>query len=121
VTGKQGRRRKQLLNKLQKMRGYCKLKEEALYCTLWKICFARGYGPLVREKNAAQSYKHPTLSTLQRNLQYPPYHQLAVYYNQYCLWVHLTTTLVLCPVSFSNFKVTSSDLLRASSCCESGI
>jgi len=32
------------------------LKEEALYCTLWKSCFARDYGPLLREETTAQSY-----------------------------------------------------------------
>jgi len=30
-------------------RGYWQLKEEALYCTLWKTCFGRCYGPVVRE------------------------------------------------------------------------
>jgi len=85
VTERQGRRRKQLLNNLKKMRGYRKLKEEALYCSLWKTCFARDYGTLVREKNTAQIYGSSTPSTLQRNLEHPPYHQLAVYYNQWCL------------------------------------
>jgi len=34
VMGKQGRRCKQLLDNLKEMRGYWKLKEEALYCTV---------------------------------------------------------------------------------------
>jgi len=31
------------------MRGYCKLKEEALDYTLWRICPHRGYGPVIRQ------------------------------------------------------------------------
>jgi hypothetical protein len=44
VMGRQGRRRKQLLDDLQKKKGYWKLKEEALVRTLWRIRFDRGYG-----------------------------------------------------------------------------
>jgi hypothetical protein len=35
VTGRRGRRRQQLLDDLKEMRGYWKLKEEALDGTLW--------------------------------------------------------------------------------------
>jgi hypothetical protein len=49
VTGRQGRRPKQLLDDLKKMRGYWKLTEESLDCTLWKTRFGRGYGPVVRQ------------------------------------------------------------------------
>jgi len=43
-----GRRRvKQLLDD-KRMRGYCKLKEEALDVTVWRTGFGRGYG-IVRE------------------------------------------------------------------------
>ena len=42
VTGRQGRRRKQLLDDLKETRGYCKLKEEALHRTVWRVGFARG-------------------------------------------------------------------------------
>jgi hypothetical protein len=48
VTGKGGRRRKQLLGDLKENRGYCKLKEEALDRILWITDFTRGYGPVVR-------------------------------------------------------------------------
>jgi hypothetical protein len=34
MTGRRGRRRKQLLDDLKERRGYWKLKEDALYCTL---------------------------------------------------------------------------------------
>jgi ribosomal 50S subunit-associated protein YjgA (DUF615 family) len=48
-TGRRGRKGKQLLNDLKEMTGYCKLKEEALDCTLWRTRFGRGYGPVVRQ------------------------------------------------------------------------
>ena len=49
VPGRQGRRRKQVLDDLKEERGYWILKEEALDCTLWGTCFERGYGPVVRQ------------------------------------------------------------------------
>jgi hypothetical protein len=49
VTGRRGRRRKQILDDLKETRGYCKLKEEALDRTAWRTCFGRGYGPIVRQ------------------------------------------------------------------------
>jgi hypothetical protein len=49
VTGRRGRRRKQLLDGLKETRGYWKLKEDALHCTMWRTRFARGYGPVVRQ------------------------------------------------------------------------
>jgi len=48
VTGKRGRRSKQLLDDLKKARGYWKLKEEVLDRTVWRTCFRRGYGPVAR-------------------------------------------------------------------------
>jgi hypothetical protein len=44
ITERRGRRRKQLLDYLKEKRRYCKLKEEALDRTLWRIRFGRGYG-----------------------------------------------------------------------------
>ena len=49
VTGRRGRRRKQLLDHLKEKSGYWKLKEEALDLTLWKTGCVRGYGPVVRQ------------------------------------------------------------------------
>ena len=46
--GRQGRRCMQLLDDLKEMKGYWKLKEEELDCTLWRTPFERGYGPVVR-------------------------------------------------------------------------
>jgi hypothetical protein len=49
MTGRGGRRRKQLLDGLKEKRRYWKLKEEALDRTLWRTRFGTGYGPLVRQ------------------------------------------------------------------------
>ena len=48
-TRRRERRRKQLLDDLNATRGYWKLKEEALYRTVWRSRFGRGYGPVVRQ------------------------------------------------------------------------
>jgi hypothetical protein len=49
VTGRQGRRRRKLLNDLEERRGYYHLKEEALDRTMWRAGFGRGFGPVVRQ------------------------------------------------------------------------
>jgi hypothetical protein len=49
VTGRQGRRRRKLLDDLKKRRGYSHLKEEALDRTMWRTRFGRGFGPVVRQ------------------------------------------------------------------------
>jgi hypothetical protein len=49
MTGRRGRKRKQLLDDLKEKIGYWKLKEEALDGTLWRTRFGRGYGPVVRQ------------------------------------------------------------------------
>jgi hypothetical protein len=49
VTGRQGRRRRKLLDDLKKRRGYSRLKEEALDRTMWRARFGRGFGPVVRQ------------------------------------------------------------------------
>jgi hypothetical protein len=41
VTGRQGRRRRKLLNDLKERRGYSHLKEEALDRTIWRARFWR--------------------------------------------------------------------------------
>jgi hypothetical protein len=48
MTGRRGRRRKQLLDDKEKRR-YWKLKEEALDRILWRTRFGRGYGTVVRQ------------------------------------------------------------------------
>jgi hypothetical protein len=49
VTGRQGRRRRKLLDDLKENRGYSHLKDEALDCTMWRARFGRGFGPVVRQ------------------------------------------------------------------------
>jgi len=46
VTGRRGRRRKQLLDYRKEKRIYWKLKEEALDRTVWEAGFGRDYGPV---------------------------------------------------------------------------
>ena len=49
VTGRQGRRRRKLLEDLKESRGYSHLKEKALDRTMWRARFGRGCGPVVRQ------------------------------------------------------------------------
>ena len=49
VTGRQGRKRRKLLDDLKERRGYSHLKEEALDRTMWTARFGRGFGPVVRQ------------------------------------------------------------------------
>ena len=49
VTGRQGKRRRKLLDDLKEKRGYSHLKEEALDRTMWRARFGRGFGPVVRQ------------------------------------------------------------------------
>jgi hypothetical protein len=49
VTGRQRRRRTKLLDDLKERRGYSHLKEDALDRTIWRACFGRGVGPVVRQ------------------------------------------------------------------------
>ena len=49
VMGRRGRMLKKLPGDLQERRGYRKLKEEALDCTLWRAGFRRGFGLVVRQ------------------------------------------------------------------------
>jgi len=49
VTGKRGRRGKQLLNDFKEKRGYCIMKEEILHRTVWRTRVGRGCGPVVRQ------------------------------------------------------------------------
>jgi len=49
VTGRQGIRRRKLLDDLKERRGYSHLKREALDGTMWRARFGRGFGPVVRQ------------------------------------------------------------------------
>jgi hypothetical protein len=49
MTGRQERRCRKLLDGLMERREYSHLKEEALVRTVWRACFGRGFGPVVRQ------------------------------------------------------------------------
>jgi hypothetical protein len=49
VVKRRRRRRKKLLDDLKDRRGYSRLKEEALDCTVWRNRFGRGFGLVVRQ------------------------------------------------------------------------
>jgi len=49
ATGRRGRRRRKLLDDLKERRGHSHLKEEALGRTMWRACFGRGFGPVIRQ------------------------------------------------------------------------
>jgi hypothetical protein len=49
VTERQGRRRRKLLDDLKERRGYSHLKKEVLDRTMWRSCFGRGFGSVVRK------------------------------------------------------------------------
>jgi hypothetical protein len=49
VTGRQGRRRRKLLDDFKERNVYSHLKEEALDCTMWRARFGRGFRPVVRQ------------------------------------------------------------------------
>jgi hypothetical protein len=49
MRGRRGRRCRKLLDDLKERRGYSHLKEEALDRTIWRACFGRGFGLVVRQ------------------------------------------------------------------------
>jgi len=49
VTGRRGRRRRELLDDLKERRGYSHLKEETVDRTIWRARFGRIFGPVVRQ------------------------------------------------------------------------
>jgi hypothetical protein len=49
MIGRWGRRCKQLLDNLKEKRRYWKSEEEALDPTMWRTCFGRVCGPVVRQ------------------------------------------------------------------------
>jgi hypothetical protein len=48
VTGKRGRRSRKLLDDLMERREYSHPKEEALFRSMWRARFGRGFGPVVK-------------------------------------------------------------------------
>jgi hypothetical protein len=49
MTGRRGRRRKQLLDELKETTRYWTLKQEELDSTLWRTRFGKVYGPVARQ------------------------------------------------------------------------
>jgi hypothetical protein len=49
MTGRQGRRRRKLLDDLKERREYTHLKEEAIDRTMWRARFRRGFGLVLRQ------------------------------------------------------------------------
>ena len=49
VTGRQGRRRRKLLDDLKERREYSRLREKSLDRSIWRARFGRGFGPVVRQ------------------------------------------------------------------------
>ena len=49
VRGRQGRRRRKLLDDLKERKGCSHLKQEALDRTMWRVRFGRGFGPVLRQ------------------------------------------------------------------------
>jgi hypothetical protein len=49
VTGRRGRRHRNLLDDLKERRGYSYLKVEALDRAMWRARFETGFGPVVRQ------------------------------------------------------------------------
>jgi len=49
VTGRQGKRRRKLLDYFKERRGYSHLKDESLDRTMWGARFERCFGPFVRQ------------------------------------------------------------------------
>jgi hypothetical protein len=47
VTGRQGSRRRKLLDDIKERIGYSHLKEEGLDRTMWRARFGRGFGPVL--------------------------------------------------------------------------
>ena len=62
VTGRRGRKRKQLLDDPKEKRGCWKLKEGSPTRTLWRTLFVRDYGSVFRQTEWMSLY--PIFSTL---------------------------------------------------------
>ena len=59
VTGRQGGRRRKLLDDPKERRGYSQLREVALDRTMWRARFGRGWGPVVRQTSVLTRVELP--------------------------------------------------------------
>jgi hypothetical protein len=78
MTGRRGRRRKQLLDDLKERRRYWKLKEEALDRTMWRTRFGRVYGPVVRQTTERMKCR----GIINKNLKWHSVINLRMKFNQ---------------------------------------
>ena len=71
VTGRRGRRCKQLLNVLKENKGYWDLKGEALDRSLWRTRFGRSYGNVIRQYsiNLLVTVKHNKYRVIRKSLR----------------------------------------------------
>jgi len=60
VTGRRGRRRKQLPDDLKEKAVYCKLKDETLARSVWRTGFGRSCWPVVRQTADCINLLRPT-------------------------------------------------------------
>ena len=49
MAGRQGRKRRKIVDDLKERRGYFHMTEEAVDRTVWRARFGRGFGPVVRQ------------------------------------------------------------------------
>jgi hypothetical protein len=84
VTGRRGRRYKQLLDNRKATGEYWKLKVETLDRTLWRILFGRGYGPVVRQTTDEwRNTEHIRVTC--NNMQYSRCLSVYTFYSRSCL------------------------------------
>jgi hypothetical protein len=107
MTGRQGRRRKQLLVDLKEKGGYYELKEEAVDRTVWRTRVGRGYGPVVRQREnewmniyictytphhltVRLYHKQPSISAFE-----PFYYSYETLCNYYAIGYHCKTIILI--------------------------
>jgi hypothetical protein len=85
VTGRRGRRRRNLLDVLKESRWHSHMKEKALDCTtrIWSARFGRGFGPIVRQTTKWMNYL--TLSIFHAMIDSTAFNQNNPTWNQKCL------------------------------------
>jgi len=72
VTVRWGKRHKQLLDDTNGKTGYWILEEAALDGTLWRVCFGRGCGPVIRQTTE-------TMITNIPNLSFPTFNNISLF------------------------------------------
>ena len=82
VTGRRGRRRRNLLDDLKERRGYSHLKEEALDRTVWRARFGRGFGPVVRQTAKWMDRRTHQFSLWRSNMIYVPHTKCQKHYHK---------------------------------------